>query len=161
MNSKEKIVLEEVCNVMCNTQKEFTSFKKEVSDKVEHIEKKHVPIKLESDILQVVQQSITESIKTVLTGYNSPLNTLVTQVVNSHSGSLRSIINDSFSEVISTKEFKQSIVSAFSHKIARSIISNNEGLFDKVSNELKQDATFRAKITLAIGNVVEECLKNE
>ena len=42
--------------------------------------------------------------------------------------------------------------------MARNIISNNDGLFDKVSNELKQDAVFKSKMALAVSNVVEECL---
>lgn len=45
-----------------------------------------------------------------------------------------------------------------SHKVTRTIISNNEGLFDKVSNELKNDATFKAKMAIAVSNVVNECL---
>ena len=32
------------------------------------------------------------------------------------------------------------------------------GLFDKVSNELKQDAVFKSKMALAVSNVVEQCL---
>ena len=68
------------------------------------------------------------------------------------------IQNDSFVQVIRKDEFKQAIVSAFSHKVARSIISNNDGLFDKVSNELKQDAVFKSRMALAVANVVNECL---
>jgi hypothetical protein len=57
-------------------------------------------------------------------------------------------------------DFKQAIVSGFSHKVARTIISNNDGLFDKVSNDLKQDAIFKSRMSLAVSNVVEECLKD-
>lgn len=104
---------------------------------------------------------MSESIKSVLTGYNSPLTALVQSVVNENAKELRAIISDSFKLVISTDEFKQSIVNAFSHKVARTIISNNDGLFDKVSNELKQDAVFKAKMSLAVSNVVEECLREK
>ena len=38
--------------------------------------------------------------------------------------------------------------------------SQHDGLFDKVSNELKQDSVFKAKMSLAVSNVVEECLNN-
>lgn len=113
------------------------------------------------DILSTTQSAIHESIKNVLTNYNSPLNKLVASVIDLHSSELRSIINDSFTRVIQTEDFKESIVSAFSSKVARTIISNNTGLFEKVSNELKQDATFKAKLALAVNNVVEECLKSK
>jgi hypothetical protein len=122
------------------------------------VEAKQAPLNFETSILQVVQQSMDSSIKTVLTGYNSPLIALVTSVVNEHAVQLKSIISSSFNEVIAKDEFKQSIVNAFSHKVARSIISNNDGLFDKVGNELKQDAVFKSKMALAVANVVEELL---
>lgn len=104
---------------------------------------------------------MSESIKSVLTGYNSPMTALAKSVVDENAKELRAIISDSFKMVIATEDFKQSIVSAFSHKVARTIISNNDGLFDKVSNELKQDAVFKAKMSLAVSNVVEECLREK
>lgn len=82
-------------------------------------------------------------------------------VVDEHSHELKEIISESFSQVIKTDDFKKSIVNAFSHKVSRAIISNNDGLFDKVSNELKQDSIFKAKMSLAVANVVEECLKQK
>ena len=77
---------------------------------------------------------------------------------NENSTELRSIISDSFTTVIRLGDFKASIIDAFSHKVSRAIISNNDGLFDKVSNELKQDAICESKMSIAVANVVEECL---
>ena len=115
---------------------------------------------LDKEILSVVQSAVTTSIRdTLVNKYDSPLIKLVKQVVEDHNTELKKLINDSFEQVIRTDEFKESIVSAFSHKVARTIISNNDGLFDKVSNELKQDAVFKAKISIAVSNIVEECLK--
>lgn len=129
-------------------------------DKLEEkIDKKHIPLNLEGEILRTAQQSINEAVKSALGGYGSPLTKLVLEVVNENAAFLKEIISSSFNEVIRTEDFKQSIVSAFSHKVARSIISNNDGLFDKVSNDLKQDAVFKSKMALAVANVVEECLK--
>lgn len=113
---------------------------------------------LEKDILRTARIAISESIAKVMTGYDSPMVKLVKSVVEENSSQLRAIISDSFKQVIATEDFRKSIVSAFSHKVARTIISNNDGLFDKVSNELKQDAIFKSKMALAVSNVVEECL---
>lgn len=113
---------------------------------------------LEKDILQASQQAISQSIRETLTKYDSPMVKLVKQVVDENSVELKGLISESFQKVIRTEEFKTSILSAFSHKVARTIISNNDGLFDKVSNELKQDAVFKAKMAMAVSNVVEECL---
>jgi len=113
---------------------------------------------LEQDILQSVQQAASSAIRECLTKYDSPLVRLVKQVVEEHNAELKKLISDSFQTVIRTEEFKSSILSAFSHKVARTIISNNDGLFDKVSNDLKQDAIFKSKMALAVATVVEEVL---
>ena len=127
----------------------------------EKLSKTKEPANLERDILQTAQNSISKAVETVLVGYDSPLTKLVKIVVEQNSSELRQIISDSFSSVIKKEEFKKSILDAFSHKVARTIISNNEGLFDKVSNELKQDSVFKAKMSIAVANVVEECLNQK
>jgi hypothetical protein len=156
-----KDVKEQLDQLNRNLRQFQINIQQTVDDINNKIEKKHIPISLEQDILTVAQQSIHEAIKSVLTGYNNPLSKLIIEVINRHSVELKAIINDAFETVIRTEDFKQSILSGFSHKIARTIISNNDGLFDKVSNELKQDSVFRSKITIAISNVVEECLKEK
>jgi len=160
MTSKEMESLKEISEIAKNLRDSFSKSQERIKELEEKIEKKHLPITLEMDILSTTQSAIHESIKNVLTKYDSPLNKLVGSVIDSHSSELRSIINDSFTRVIQTEDFKESIISAFSGKVARTIISNNTGLFDKVANELKQDATFKAKLSLAVSNVVEECLKS-
>lgn len=136
-----------------------------VSDRIttaeKKIEEKHIPISLEGDILKTVQLSVNESIKAVLTGYNSPMSKLVCSVIEDHNVELKSIFSNAFSSVIKTREFEQSIVSAFSHKIARSMMSMSDSLFEKVSNDLKQDVQFKARMVVAISNIVEEYIKDK
>lgn len=163
MTTKEQQTINALLKTVQDLKNENTAFRNDVKMQIESIntkvEKKHMPITLEQDILNTAQIAMQDSIKAVLTGYNSPLNKLVLSVVDENSKELRNIISDSFTQVIKTTEFKESIVNAFSHKVARTIISNNDGLFDKVSNELKQDAVFKARMAMAVSNVVDECLK--
>jgi hypothetical protein len=163
MTIEEKQTISQLLKAISDLREENMKFRQTVTEQVNAIniktEKKHLPIVLEQDILQVAQKAISDSIKTVMTNYDSPMNKLVKSVVEENSQELRSLISDSFTKVIRTDDFKQAIVSAFSHKVARTIISNNDGLFDKVSNELKQDAIFKSKMALAVSNVIEECLK--
>jgi hypothetical protein len=165
MTASEQKALNEISLVlrdMRTSNNEFRSSINEMVTKVsDRVDKKHLPVNLESDILSTVQSSIQKSIGDCLAAYNSPLLKLVSEVVSENSSTLKSIISDSFKQVISTDDFKLSIVSAFSHKVARTIISNNDGLFDKVSNELKQDNVFKAKMAVAVANVVEECLNKQ
>lgn len=162
MTKKEEEIINELLRTVRELKAENAKYREDVTSQINAINLKvnkvHEPIAFESDILKVTQHAINESISKVLTGYDSPLLKLVKSVVDEYSPELRKIISESFGEVISLDEFKQSIVNAFSHKVARTIISNNDGLFDKVSNELKQDAIFKSKMSLAVSNVVEECL---
>lgn len=161
MSKKEE--LENLIKELSATKREFQSKIDSVIESINQtkaeIHKAKSPANMESDILVAAQEAIAKSIKEVLSGYNSPLAKLTLEVINSHSSELKQIINDSFSSVIKTEDFKTSIVNAFAHKVSRTIISNNDGLFDKVSNELKQDSVFKAKMSIAVANVVEECLK--
>ena len=162
MTTKEQQTIDNLFKAVQDLRTENAKFREDVKLQVEAIntktDKKHVPITLEQDILRTAQIAMNESIQKVLTDYNSPLKKLVEAVVSENTTFLKQLISESFNTVIRTDEFKTSIINAFSHKVARSIISNNDGLFDKVSNELKQDAVFKSKMALAVSNVVEECL---
>jgi predicted oxidoreductase (fatty acid repression mutant protein) len=164
MTTKEQKTIDQLFELISKLNEKNEQFRISIQTQLNSglttIDKVQQPVELERDILRTAQTAIDSAIKSVLTGYNSPLTKLIERVVNDHSNELYGIISDSFSAVIKTDTFKQSIVSAFSHKVARSIISNNDGLFDKVSNELKQDAKFKAKMALAVASVVEECLRN-
>jgi len=162
MTTKEQQTINDLYKMIQDLRIENSKFREDVKLQVDTIniktEKKHVPITLEKDILRTAQIAMNESIQKVLTNYNSPLKKLVASVVTENTTFLKQLISDSFNNVIRTDEFKNSIINAFSHKVSRNIISNNDGLFDRVSNELKQDSVFKSKMTLAVSNVVEECL---
>lgn len=162
MTTKEQQTIDNLFKAVQDLRTENAKFREDVKLQVETIntktDKKHVPITLEQDILRTAQIAMNESIQKVLTDYSSPLKKLVEAVVSENTTFLKQLISESFNTVIRTDEFKNSIINAFSHKVARNIISNNDGLFDKVSNELKQDAVFKSKMALAVSNVVEECL---
>lgn len=163
MTKKEEQALQSLNALLTQIKQENQNFRESINQKVnavsEKVEKKLMPITFEQNILTSAQQAIDLAIKETLTRHDSPLSKLVKSVVEENSGELRTLISDSFQTVIRTDEFKASIISAFSHKVAKTIISNNDGLFDKVSNELKQDSAFKAKMVVAVSNVVEECLK--
>ena len=162
MTTQEQKTIDKLYELLSDIKRENNTFKAQATQAIDGITKKVdaklFPVTLEQDILSTVQSSIQGAIKESLTKYDSPLVKLVTTVVNEHSVQLKQIISESFDDVIKLDEFKESIRDGFSHKVARTIISNNDGLFEKVSNELKQDSVFKAKMALAVSNVINECL---
>lgn len=160
-NAEEKQIqyLNQTLNAIREENKKFKDQMTELITAMNNkVEAKHAPITLEQSILAKVQSAMDAAIGETLKGYNSPLTLLIKQVVESRNTQLKDVITTAFDEVITVAEFKQSIVHAFSHKVAKTIISNNDGLFDKVSNDLKQDAVFKSKMTVAVSNVVNECI---
>lgn len=161
-NAEQKTIdqlLRTVLDIKTENKLLVETLKKTIEEINTKVNQKHIPITLEQDILSTAQVSIQKAIQESLTKYDSPLVKLVTSVINENSIELRKIISDSFNDVIKLDEFKDAIRTGFSRKIARTIISNNDGLFDKVSNELKQDSVFKSKMALAVANVVNECLE--
>ena len=162
MTIKEQRTIDNLFKSVEDLKKENAMFREDVNLIVEtlntKVEKKHLPVIFEQDILKTAQLAINESIQKVLTDYSSPLKELTKTVILENTAFLKELISDCFNSVIRTEEFKASIINAFSHKVARSIISNNDGLFEIVSNELKQDAIFKSKMSLAVAYVVNECL---
>lgn len=162
MTHKEQQTIDSLFKAIQDLRIENLKFREDVKLQVDSIntktERKYTPIALEQDILKTAQIAMNESIQKVLTEYNSPLKKLIEAVISENSTFLKGLISDCFNSVIKTEDFKNSIIGAFSHKVARNIISTNDGLFDKVSNELKQDTVFKSKMALAVSNVVEECL---
>ncbi len=162
MTANEQKSINEVYTLLALIRSQNDDFRQDVKSQVdainEKVDKKHIPLYFEQNILSIVQSSISKSIEDCLKGYSSPLSRIVVGVIESRNQQLKEIITSSFDQVIQTEDFKQSIITAFSHKIAKNIISGNDGLVDKVCNKLKTDPVFKSKITIAISNVVEQCL---
>lgn len=160
MTSKEIELMNDIKNSIraleLHNQNHINNVHKQIDEMNEKIDKKHLPVFMEKDILQATQTAITKSITEALSGYNSPMQKLVNSVIESHQNDLREILNDSFTQVINTEDFKKSVVNAFTHRIAKNLVSTNDSLFDKVTSDLKQDPVFKSKMMIAVANIVDE-----
>lgn len=161
MTTKEEQSLDVIKQLMINIKEENFKFRNDMSTLVEElrkkVEEKHVPINLENDILKAIQLNISEAIvKTVASSYNNPFSSIVTNVINSRANELRDIVNSALSAAINSDHFAEGIREAVSHKAAKQLINGSSGLFDKISNELKSDQVYKAKLIIAIENIVNE-----
>lgn len=111
---------------------------------------------LEKDVLKVIQRSIAESIEKVLVGYGSPLHKLIEIVISKHSEEIYAIIESAFSTIFRNEEFQTTLRQALSHKLARSLVDKMGGGFEKRINELRSDPIMKARMILAIENILKE-----
>lgn len=88
------------------------------------------------------------------TVYNSPFSKLVEASIASHSQGFREILDEALKACLNDKDFRQEIVVAIRHTLAKTLVARFGGELEKQVNVLKSDPPTRARITLAIEDIV-------
>jgi len=110
---------------------------------------------MEQQILDSAKQAISEAIINELIGYNKPLNKLTERVIEANEDALYSLINEEFSGLLNSDQFRLALKEALNAKLAKTLISRMGGELEKQVNELKANPATRAKITLAISELID------
>jgi len=114
---------------------------------------------MEIDVDKTIKNSITdgirEGVKTKLTGYNSPLDKLIASAIEAHQAEFRSMLENAIASCVGNAEFREEIAQAVRHSLAKTLIQRFGGEMEKQVNVLKSDPTTRARITLAIEEIVK------
>ena len=111
-------------------------------------------------ILSTIQKSVEESISTSLTAYNSPLRKMCDDVLEKNSEEIRKLIDEEFSTLLDSGEFKLGLKEALNKKLAKVLITRMGGELESQVNKLKADPRTRAEITVAINRVIKDCTSN-
>ncbi len=116
------------------------------------------------DIEQQVSKSINAAIQEVIEkhigGYNSPLQKMVNDEVERQGPAIRAVLKDAIQSVVAPDTFKQQLRDQFTHTLARNLLNSYSGEIDKQANALKQQADFRARVVIAIEQVVKDIGNN-
>ena len=115
---------------------------------------------LEKEILNAARSGIIDAIKTKLGGYNSPLDAILTGTVKAHEAELRGLVTEAFTESLGNTTFRADIKQAVRHSLAKCLVQKFGGEIEKQVNELKSDPSTRARITLAIEEIVKSKATN-
>ena len=110
---------------------------------------------LEKQIINECSEAVNKAIVDCLTGYNTPLSKMANTVVASHETELVLMMDTALCETISSKDFKQAVKNAFTHKLAKTLMSKMEGEVEKAVTVIRQDPVRRAKIILAIEKLIQ------
>lgn len=110
----------------------------------------------EDKFLKAAEYAIYESIQKMLANdYRGPVFEAVKSVGEKHQDKLEKIVETAYLSVLDSKSFEASVIRAMNDKLARNLVSGLGGEIEKRVNELKADPTTRAKITLAISEIVK------
>ena len=112
---------------------------------------------IESDKLleNALRDGLREGIKSKLTGYNGPFDELIKTSLEKHQVSMREMIHEAMQSCIGDAEFRQELKESIRHTLAKTLVQRFGGELEKQVNTLKSDPTTRARITLAIEEIVK------
>ena len=110
---------------------------------------------LEEEILNATKTILINGIK-ALDGYNNPTKSIVNSVIKEYEPSISLLFNDAIEKTIRSDNFKEELQKLISQKIVRELVSQSESSISRIVQKMKQDETFRARLTLAVDNIVTE-----
>ena len=117
-------------------------------------------LNLEEEILNATKTILINGIKT-LDGYSNPTKPIVISVIKEYEPSISIIFKDAIEKTIRSDNFKEELQKLISQKIVRELVSQSESSISRIVQKMKQDETFRARLTLAVDNIVTEFTTND
>lgn len=103
-----------------------------------------------------IRDGIRDGIREKFKGYNSPIEKSVTAAIEQYSTKFRGLLEESIASCLNDKAFREEIASAVRASLAKTLIQRFGGEMEKQVNVLKSDPTTRARITLAIEEIVKQ-----
>ena len=107
-------------------------------------------------LLDAIRDGIREGVKAKFSGYNSPLDKLVEGALTKHHAAFRELLENSIGSCLNDATFRDHIASAVRTSFAKTLVQRFGGEMEKQVNVLKSDPTTRARITLAIEEIVKQ-----
>ena len=113
-------------------------------------------MQLDTDKLleNAIYDGVREAVKSKLAGYNSPLEKLLEQAIAKHAPSIQALLCESLQSCIGDESFKQEIRDATRKILAKTLVARFGGELEKQVNTLKSDPATRARIVVAIEDIV-------
>lgn len=112
-------------------------------------------MQLDSDKLleQAIKTALVEGMKEKFK-YSDAIGKLLASAVEKHDGTFRSMLEDAIGSCINDMAFREEIAGAVRTSLAKTLVQRFGGEIEKQVNALKSDPTTRARITMAIEEIV-------
>lgn len=112
-------------------------------------------------ILQVAIESIQKAISEKFSSSYGPLSKIVEKVLSDNEEYLKGIISEVLLGVITTPTFKKQLEEEFQRKVAKLLVGKLEGTVEQAVDILRQDQRLRAKMIIAIENIIQDNQPNK
>lgn len=115
------------------------------------------------DFNQRIEQEVGNSIKTavsaLLEGYNSPLSPLINQAVKNNAAAITTLLQDSIQSCLTNPDFTRVVRDECDRRLAKALVAKFDGAIEQELNKMKSDPVTRAKVTIAIAEMMEKVRK--
>ncbi len=101
-----------------------------------------------------IREGLLKGITQQLQGYNGPLAKLIEAQLNERSAAIKALLESSIQSAVGDPIFIDEIKSAVRTTLAKTLVQKFGGELEKQVNALKSDPTTRARITIAIEEIV-------
>lgn len=107
-------------------------------------------------LLKAIQEGISRGVKdTITSNYNNPFTKVIASVIEGNDSKLRTMLADSLNSAVGDPAFSEEIRGAVRATLAKTLVARFGGELEKQVNALKSDPTTRARITVAIEEIVK------
>ena len=111
---------------------------------------------IDTAIFNAVRDGVREGVAKKLTGgYNSPLDKAVNAALEKYMAPFQTMLEESIASCVDDEKFRKQIAVAVREAMAKTLIRRFGGEVEKQVNALKSNPTTRARITLAIEEIVK------
>lgn len=113
-------------------------------------------MELDADVilLDAIQCGLRDGIAKKMDGYNAPLGKVVDAAISENATKIQSLLSGAISGLLEDKEFREHIQQNARSKLAKIIVQRFGGELERQVNALKSDPSTRARITLAIEEII-------
>jgi len=126
-------------------------------DATEKSKKQYAPFNLEIELNNRISSVLTESFdKFAKDSYNNPIYKYLAICVENRKSDIMNIYDELLKETLASDTFKTELKQQVAKKVAQSVVAQSQSVIDRSVQNLKQDETFKAKLTLAINTLIEE-----
>lgn len=112
-------------------------------------------VNIEHLVTDAFRAGLQKMLEQQIGSYNNPVAKIAEQILAAHADQIRVLLEDAVSNALSSKVLKSDLREAFGHKVAKLLVSKLEGEVEKRVNDIRSDPIMRAKMLLAIEQVVK------
>ncbi len=113
---------------------------------------KDIVVKSE-DVKNILAEAFRDRLKN---DYSSPARDVVNRVFQELAPDFEVVLREVLQEVVADKAFKDAVKEEFRHKVAKLLVGDLSGAVEKAVNRFRQDSTLKARMVLAIENIISE-----